>query len=486
MKATSIFGGLQVFQIIIAIIRTKFVAVLLGPTGMGISGLLTSATELIAGFTNFGLGISAVKNVAAANISGDNKRVSVILKVLSRWVWVTGLLGMIVTIITAPWLSQITFGNRDYTIHFIWISISLLFSQLSSGNWVVLQGLRKLQLLAKANLIGSLLSLLLTVPLYYWFGLNGIVPSIIISASLTLFFAWFFRKKIKTQKVNVSPKRVIAEGKDMLSMGLMICLSGIVALGGSYIVRIFINHLGGVDQVGLFNAGFAIVNTYVGLVFSAMATDYYPRLSEVAQDNLESKKIINQQAEISILIIAPFIISFFVFINWIIILLYSSKFACINNMILWAAFGMIFKAVSWAIAFVIVAKGERRLFFWNELIGSSYILVLNLCGYYFWGLTGLGVSFLIGYVIYLFQVFFLAKFKYGFNLYNETVILFFVQFFLVLLAFLVIRFINGNWSYIIGIILLGLSVIYSIRELDKRIGIKNLIAKVINTKPKKS
>ena len=64
MKATSVFGGVQVFQILISIVRSKFVAILLGPAGMGIVGLLTATTGLVNGFTNFGLGTIAVKNIS--------------------------------------------------------------------------------------------------------------------------------------------------------------------------------------------------------------------------------------------------------------------------------------------------------------------------------------------------------------------------------------------------------------------------------------
>lgn len=61
VKATSLFGGVQFFQILISVVRSKFVAILLGPSGMGIVGLLTSTTGLITGLTNFGLGTSAIK-----------------------------------------------------------------------------------------------------------------------------------------------------------------------------------------------------------------------------------------------------------------------------------------------------------------------------------------------------------------------------------------------------------------------------------------
>ena len=173
----------------------------------------------------------------------------------------------------------------------------------------------------------------------------------------------------------------------------MISLSGLINLGASYIVRIYISNTGGVDQVGLYTAGFAIINTYVGLIFTAMGTDYYPRLSAVAHSNEQSRQVMNHQAEIALLILAPIIMVFLVFINWVVIILYSTKFIAVNDMILYAALGMYFKALSWTIAFIFLAKGASQLFFWSELIANINTLLLNLIGYYFWGLTGLGISF---------------------------------------------------------------------------------------------
>jgi len=201
----------------------------------------------------------------------------------------------------------------------------------------------------------------------------------------------------------------------MLTMGFMISLSGLIGIGASYLVRIFINRTGSVADVGLYNAGFTIINSYVGLIFTAMATDYYPRLSAVANNNQLSKQTINQQAEIALLILAPILIVFLVFINWVIILLYSRQFIAVNGMIYWAALGMFFKAASWAIAFVFLAKGASKLFFWNELIVNIYILILNILGYHYWGLTGLGLSFLVGYFLYLVQVYIFAQLKYDFS-----------------------------------------------------------------------
>jgi len=475
MKATSLFGGVQVFQIIIQIIKSKFVAVLLGPTGMGIMGLLNSTTDLISNMTNFGLRTSAVKDIAAAYGTNDEKRIVFVVTVIRKIVWVTGILGLLITAILSPWLSQLTFGNKDYTLAFLWLSVTLLFNQLSSGQLVVLQGLRKLKYLAKANLFGSFLGLIITVPLYYFYGVDGIVPGIISTAMLSLLMSWYFAGKLKLTKINVSFAETISESKNMLSLGFMISLSGLLSVGASYVVRIFISRTGGVEQVGLYNAGFAIINTYVGLIFKAMSTDYYPRLAAIAHDNGLCRKTVNQQAEIAILILAPILIIFIIFINWVVILLYSKRFIDVNDMIHWAALGMFFKATSWSVAFIFLAKGATKLFFWNELTASFCLLSFNLLGYHFFGLTGLGISFAVFYLIYTVQVFLVSKIKFQFTFESSLKIIFAVQFGLALTGFLAVKLLNKPVVYVIGIILILFSAWFSLVQLNKRIGFVKLL-----------
>ena len=480
MKATSLFGGVQVFNILIAIIRSKVIAVLLGPAGMGIAGLLSSTTGLVQGLTNFGLGTSAVRDISAANESGDDRRIGKVTTVFRRLVWITGLLGTIITFFLAPWLSEFTFGNREYTTAFMWLSATLLLNQLASGQKVILQGTRKLKFLAKANLLGSIIGLLLSVPLYYFKGIDGIVPALILTSIASFLIALYFSSKVKIANMVVNKDETIEEGKGMLKMGFMLSLSGLITMGASYIIRIYISNSGGVEDVGLYNAGFAIIGTYVGLVFTAMGTDYYPRLSGIAHDNQKAKSLINQQSEIAILILSPILIIFITFISWIIVLLYSTKFIPINNMIQWAALGMFFKAVGWSMAFILLAKGNSKLFFLNELIANIYVLGLSLLGYFLYGLDGLGISFLISYVLYAIQVYFLTKGKYQFGFDLAFLKIFGIQFMLGLSCFVAVQFLIAPYTYMVGVPLIIFSIRYSIIELDKRLELKTLINKYKN------
>lgn len=482
MRATTIFGGVKAIQIIIQIVKSKLVAVLLGPEGMGINSLLNSTILLIGSFTSFGLKTSAVKNVAEANSSGEIKRVSIIVGVLRRLVWATGLLGTLVVALLSPQLSEISFGNRNYTLAFLWISISLLLNQLSSGQLVILQGLRKIKYLAKANLSGSIMGLVVTIPLYYYYGIDGIVPAIIASSIASLLRSWFFARKVKFEKVEISSQTIISEGKEMLFMGFMLSLSGLMTSGSNYIVRLFISNIGGVQQVGLYSAGFAIINSYVGMIFIAMSTDYFPRLSSVANNGIEASQTVNQQAEIALLILSPLLIIFIVFANLVIFLLYSAKFAVISSMIQWLALGIFLKTASWAMGFLFLANSDSNLFFKKELVVNIIFLGLNITGYFYYGLEGLGLSFLFGYIINLLIVFSLVYRKYNFRLDKPFIVIFCIQFLLGLVSLFIMKQIASPISNILGSGLIIASIVFSLKELNKRLEIKKTIKKFISNK----
>jgi O-antigen/teichoic acid export membrane protein len=478
VKATSLFGGVQFFTIIITVLRSKFIAVLLGSSGIGMLGLFNTTISLIGGVTNFGIGTSAVRDVSTAYSSGDEKRIALVVQVLKSWVWITGIFGGLVVIVCSNWLSHFTFGNNEYTWSFVLISIVLVFNQLTSGQLVVLQGMRKLNFLAKANLFGSVIGLVIAIPLYYFYGLEGIIPALVISSVLSFAVSWFYSKKVNIKSVFVPRSVIVSEGKSMLKMGFLISMSGFMLTASTYILQIFISKTGGVEHVGLFTAGFSLINTYVGLVFTAMATDYLPRLSAISNSDELCRKAINQQAEISILILGPIILIFLVFIKPVIFILYSSSFFAIEDMVLWLAMGIFFKAASWSIAFLLLAKGDSKIFFWNEFLVNFYMLILNIVGYYYLGLVGVGISFLLSYFLYLFQLLILSKKKYHF--YYETTFfrIFGILFLNAVFCFLLMKFVSKPYSYFLGSVLILFSVFFSYKELDKRINISALIKKI--------
>jgi O-antigen/teichoic acid export membrane protein len=144
-------------------------------------------------------------------------------------------------------------------------------------------------------------------------------------------------------------------------------------------------------------------------------------------------------------------------------------------MIHWAALGIYFKAASWSVAFILLAKGASKLFFWNEFLANLYILGFNIAGYMLAGLEGLGVSFMAAYIVYFIQVFLVTKLKYSFFFDKVFYEIAGIQLFIGLLCFGIIRTLSSPWTYILGSILIIISVLCSLRELEKRIGLKEIV-----------
>ena len=487
LNATSLFGGVQFINIILRLIRSKAIALLIGPIGMGISNLLLTTMELINGLTNLGLERSAVKDISLANTNSNSKSVAITISILKKLVWLTITVGVILMVLSAPWLSEIAFGNKDYTISFRWISIALLFKQLSSSQLAILQGLRKLKSLAKANLLGNFIGLLITLPLYYYYKIDAIVPAIIIATFMSFVFTYYYSHKLDIKSVTISRKEAVSEGKGMINLGVMLSLSSLITLLVAYIIRIYIGSANeteelGLIDVGLYSAGFVILNSYVGIIFNAMGTDYFPRLSEIANDIKKLRKTVLEQATVAILLITPIIVVFLACAPFIIVILYSHEFSPIVAMVTWGILGMIFKAVSWSMGYMIIAKGDSKVFIKTAIGFNTILLSINIIGYHFGGLEGVGISFFIYYIIHFIAIRIITYYRYDFyfekgfyKIFTFTVIMCFLAFSNTFIPSSILK----N-SLMIGLIVV--SCWYSYKELDKKIGVKDYLAGIFKRK----
>ncbi|SRX74792.1 O-antigen translocase [Aequorivita antarctica] len=482
MKATSLFGGVQVFNILVSIVRSKFIALWIGPAGYGIASLFTSTLGLISGMTDFGLDKSAVKDISYNYNSENTKSVSRTIQILKRLVWVSACFGALVMMIASPWLSEFAFESKEFTFSFVWLSVALLFKQLSNGQLAILQGLRKLKKLAQANLYGNLFGLVITLPLYYFYRVDAIVPAIIISSFVAFIFTFYYAKTIEIEKIGLSNKEAFSEGKPMIYLGIMLSLSTMIGLLVAYLIQIFISQTGGVTQVGFYNAGFVILNSYVGLVFNAMGTDYFPRLSAISDKIQQIRKTVFEQAFIAILLITPIVVVFLLAAPLIIVILYSKEFTPIISMVNWGILGMVFKAVSFSMGYIIIAKGDSKTFIKTAIGFNALLLVGNVVGYYYGGLEGLGISFLLYYIIHFAGIRIITKYRYGFYFEKGFYSVFAICILLCGVSFLLTYLENTYLKYIALSLVALFSFVFSYIQLDKKMDIKEVFGKFFRRK----
>lgn len=474
-KATSLFGGVQVFQILVGIVRVKFVAILLGTVGVGIIGLLNSPIDLIISITGLGIAFSAVRNISEVHGTGDQSKIATAIITLRRWSWLTGMLGALVTMVLAPKLSQWSFGNKEYTWAFKWLSITVLLYAIRQGQRAILQGTRRLKHMAKAGVIGSALGLFTSIPLYYWYGIKGIVPALIISSITGLLLTWYFSRKVEVEKIKLSFRETYTSGLSIAKLGISMTIAGFIASFSRYVLNAFISKYGSVDQVGLYNAGWGVVGQYTNLVFAAMATDYFPRLSAIQAYNNKIKELVSQQAETALLIMTPMLSLLIVMMPLVVRLLYTPAFLPVVMFASLTLLGMQFKAVSWAMGYVFLAKGNGQLFLIMEVISGFVILTLNLLFYYLFGLNGLGISFILSYIFGVLFAYAVLKRKYDLGFSKKFYGMFLLNNCIVVFSFSTIFIPNIIARYAAGAVFILLAILFSLIKLNELMDIKSLI-----------
>jgi len=483
LKALTLFGGVKIIQIVIGILRSKVIALLIGPAGMGISSLLKSTTDAVNSITGCGLQTSAVRDVAKSYNEQKPERINITITTLRGLTWFTGLLGAFLVLAFAGPLSQFAFGNREYTVAFRILSIMMVFTQLNVGQIALLQGCFRYKDMARATLTGQILSLVLTIPLYYFFREKGIVPALLIASIITVVLSTIYAKRVPFQKVKMTLKEFWKNGKGMISLGIVIAIGGQISNASSYLMNVIISHIGSVDAVGLYSAAMTMANSYVFLVLSAMTTDYVPRLSAISGDDKEQIVVINKQMIMVMTVITPLLIAFTVFAKEAIYILYSSDFYAVVHMLEFLMFSMFFRALSWCLSYAFIARGDSKTFLINECVIFSVSISLKFAGFYYGSYTGIGIALILIYIIYTLLMLFVGKRRFGFKLDNE----FFkigVPSILFCVFALTISYLGGThwWKYVIGVVILGVSLWFSYVELDKRVHIKDALFARINKK----
>ncbi|MEG1685030.1 MAG: O-antigen translocase [Bacteroides sp.] len=465
-KATALFGGVQVFNILLSLVRTKIVAVLLGVSGIGLMGLLTNTLAIISSITRLGVDQGAIRDVS---MSVGNGKIGEIATVVKRWSLFVGLLGAIVTLSLAPQLSLWSFGTDKYTLAFCWLACTMFFDALTKGQLAIFQGLRKLRTLAKSNLIGATVSLILSIPIYYIWGVDGIVPAMIITYVCSFLISSFYYRKEKITEIPLTVNETVHKGLGIMKLGVILTISGFITTLVSYLFNIYLSSNGGLQDVGLYQSGFNLIEKYVGLIFVAMGTDYYPRLAEVNHDNKKIETIMNQQAIISFLILGPVICLFLPTAPLIIRLLLSKEFLPILPFLSWAILGILFKAASWCMGFIFIAKGANKVFIYSEIASSLIILIFNIIGYNLWNIKGIGIAFTLSYIFHLIIIITLGSWKFKISYNTESKRIFLFTLLPCIVCFLSSTFTLGYIYYFTTILIFLFSAFYSMMELKKRL-----------------
>ncbi len=414
LKSTFIMGGSSVIVSLLGMVRTKIIALILGPTGIGLTGIYMTITDLVRTVAGMGVRESGVRQIAGAVGTGDEASISRTLLAVRRAALVTGLAGLLAMALLSGSISRLTFGNLDRAYDLAILSAAVLFAAISAGQAAVIQGMRRINDLAKLGILGALAGTAFSIPIVYFFGERGIAYSLIMVGATNILTSWWYSRKIKVPAVTMTWRESFTQAEPLFRLGFALMLGSLMIVGTQYLLRVLVVRETGLDAAGIFQASTTLSSVYVGVILNAMMTDFYPRLSAAAHDNKECRTLINDQVEAGLLLAIPGILAIMTFAPLVIMLFYSAKFMPAVEVLRWQIAGVLLQVVSWPMGFMLRAKGNGTLFFYTELTANGAYLLFAWLGMAYFGITGIGMAFLAMNVTYVILIFFVVRRYYAF------------------------------------------------------------------------
>ena len=465
LKSSALIGGSSVLNIGIGIVRTKAMAVLLGPAGFGLMGLYGSIADLAAAIAGMGINSSGVRQIAEAAASGDTKRIARTVTVLRRTAILLGILGAGLLVVFSREVSALTFGTDQHFVAVTLLSLAVLFRLVADGQGALIQGMRRIADLAKMGVVGALLGTTISIPVVYFLGEEGVVPSLVCVAAMSIVTSWWYARKVQIQPVAITVPEFRREAATLLKLGLAFMGSGFLMMGAAFAVRIIVVRNVGLEAAGFYAAAWTLGGLYVGFILQAMGADFYPRLVGVSKDNPACNRLVNEQAQVSLLLAGPGVIATLTFAPLIVALFYSARFAEAVEVLRWICLGMALRVITWPMGFIIVAKNRQLIFFGADLawtvvnVGVAWLCVTRF------GVNGAGMAFFGSYVFHGLLIYPIVRALSGFrwSAGNMKTGLFFLS--LIAAVFLGCRFLPPMPATVLGTLATFASAAYSIRVL---------------------
>ena len=415
LKSSALIGGSSVATIAIGVVRTKAIAVMLGPAGFGLMGLYGSIIDFVCSVASVGIGSSGVRQIAEAVALGDADRIARTAIVLLRTAVVLGLLGAAVTAVFAKPLSVMTFGSEDHAIAIALLSLAVFFRTVAAGQAALIQGMRRIADLAKLGVIGALVGAVIGIVLVYVMGKQGVAPSLVVTAALGLAVSWWYSRKVQIQPTAMTAGEVRQEATSLVKLGVAFMASSVLMMGASFAVRAIILRMEGWGAAGFYSAAWTLGGLYVGIILQAMGADFYPRLVSVVANNPECNRLVNEQTRISLLLAGPGVIATLTLAAPVISLFYSAEFAEAVEVLRWICIGIALRVITWPMGFIIVAKNSRLIFLGAEVAWTVVNVSLTWVCVKVLGVDGAGIAFFGSYVFHGLMIYPIVRTLSGFR-----------------------------------------------------------------------
>ena len=194
IRSMLIIGSAQVVNILISIVRMKVLAVLLGPSGVGLLSIYNSLLGMVQQTAGLGMGSSGVREIASSR--GDEATLSRVRRVLFAAHLLQGALAMLAVWLLRERIAIWLFGDAVRATEVGLIGIAILLSLLASAQTALLQGLRKIGDLGRVTVIGAFVGTLAGLAAVWLQGESGLIWFILVQPLAAVLIALHYTRRL--------------------------------------------------------------------------------------------------------------------------------------------------------------------------------------------------------------------------------------------------------------------------------------------------
>ena len=220
-----VIGSAQVVNILISIVRMKVLAVLLGPSGVGLLSIYNSLLGMVQQTAGLGMESSGVREIASSR--GDEATLSRVRRVLFAAHLIQGTLAMIAVWLLRERIAIWLFGDAVRATEVGLIGIAILLGLLASAQTALLQGLRKIGDLGRVTVIGAFVGTLAGLAAVWLQGESGFIWFILVQPLAAVLIALHYTRRLpKPIAARLSLVETWDVWKPMAKLGAAFMLAG--------------------------------------------------------------------------------------------------------------------------------------------------------------------------------------------------------------------------------------------------------------------
>ncbi len=417
IKASAILGSSSLITVFIRILSAKAWAIFVGPEGVGLYGVLWGFLGLLGILSGFGVATGLVRMGAQALAEQDEEEVSSVRKAAELIMLTAFAAACVVLLVLHGPISRSVFGKPGMDLMLVPVAIALFFTLHNGVQSSTINAYHRVGALAKIAVYNSIASTVLIIGALWLFGAKAIPWAIVVDScagwSITRIF---LAREVPKPAAGLTKERLRATVERLLRFGGPYVMALLVGSGVQNFLPILVNGKLGIAEAGFYRAATTIAATYLGIILVSMSQDYYPRIAALKGKPEELRACVHEQQRLVLLITVPVILVSLAVVPFIIPILYSQKFVPATKILEWQLLGDMFRFGSWTMSYAIVACLSSAKYLLIESVLGVVTLAASYAGMALYGVEGLGMAFLVSYIVYSVVVYLVAHRSLGLTL----------------------------------------------------------------------